>query len=75
MGKLGSTRRGRHEKCGQSEGKRLLINVFKMAEANPDADYNRLEKEFINRTYESRLIQKAKEDGKLICPEEAASAT
>lgn len=40
-----------------------------MAEANPDTDYNRLEKEFINRTYESRLIQKAKEDGKLICPD------
>ena len=48
--------------------KRLLNNAFKMAEGY-SRDYNRKEKEFVESLYDSRVFQKAKDNGKVLCPD------
>ena len=48
--------------------KRLLNNAFKMAEGY-SRDYNRKEKRFVESLYDSRVFQKAKDNGKVLCPD------
>ena len=48
--------------------KRLLNNVFKMAEGY-SRDYKRMEKDFVESLYDSRVFQKAQDNGKVLCPD------
>ena len=53
--------------------KRLLNNTFMMAEAVEHVcdnhGYNRMEKKFVESLYDSRVFQKAKDSGKVLCPD------